>query len=205
LRVFLETERLLLRSFTETDAENLFELDSDPEVMRFLTGGRATPRDVIEKEVLPRFLEYHQRFAGFGYWAAIEKSTGDFLGWFEFRPPEKAAPREAELGYRLRRSVWGKGYATEGSRALVRKGFTEFEVERVVAFTMAVNMASRRVLEKLGMRLVRTSHEPWPDPIAGAERGEVEYELRKADWERQEAEPPDQAPGPVTEEGGLSA
>ena len=162
MQVYLETERLVLRRFTEADADNLFELEGDPEVMRFLTGGRPTPREVIRTETLPRFLHYYERLEGFGFWAVIEKVTGEFLGWFEFRPPEGGGPGEVELGYRLRRSAWGKGYATEGSRALIRKGFTELGVRRVVAETMAVNTASRRVMKKAGLRLVRTFYRSWP-------------------------------------------
>ena len=187
MQVFLETERLVLRRFTEADVDHLFDLDSDPEVMRFLTGGKPTPREVIRNETLPRILHYYERFEGFGFWAAIERSTGAFLGWFEFRPPEGSGPDEAELGYRLRRSAWGKGYATEGSRALIRKGFTELGVQRVVAETMAVNIASRRVMENAGLTLERTFHRSWPNPIEGAEQGEVEYALRKVDWEQQQA------------------
>jgi RimJ/RimL family protein N-acetyltransferase len=185
MQVFLETERLVLRRFTEADVDNLFDLDSDPDVMRFLTGGKPTPRDVIRNEILPRFLHYYERYAGFGFWAAIDKSTGQFLGWFHFRPAEGSGPDEVELGYRLRKSAWGKGYATEGSRALIRKGFTELGVRRVVASTMAVNAASRRVMEKAGLTLARTFHRSWPDPIEGAEHGEIEYALWKADWEQQ--------------------
>jgi RimJ/RimL family protein N-acetyltransferase len=92
-----------------------------------------------------------------------------------------------ELGYRLRPSTWDKGYATEGADALIRKGFTEFGVTRVVANTMVVNVASRRVMEKLGMRLARTYFLDWPEYIEGAEHGDVEYVLLKADWEQQEA------------------
>jgi RimJ/RimL family protein N-acetyltransferase len=187
MQIFLETERLVLCRFTEADVDNLFDLDSDPEVMRFLTGGKPTPREVIRNETLPRILHYYERFAGFGFWAAIEKSTGEFLGWFEFRPPEGGGPDEVELGFRLRRSAWGKGYATEGSRALIRKGFTELGVRRVVAQTMAVNTASRRVMEKAALTLVRTFHQEWQEPIEGAEQGEVEYALTKAAWEQLEA------------------
>ena len=187
MQVFLETERLVLRRFTGADVDNLLDLDSDPEVMRFLTGGKPTPREVIRDETLPRILHYYERFAGFGFWAAIERSTGDFLGWFEFRPQEGSGTDEAELGYRLRRSAWGRGYATEGSRALIRKGFSELGVRRVVAETMAVNIASRRVMEKAGLTLERTFHRSWPNPIEGAEQGEVEYAFTKADWERQQA------------------
>ena len=180
--VYLETERLVLRRFTEADADYLFDLDGDPEVMRFLTGGKTTPREAIREDTLPRFLRSYERFEGFGVWAAIERSTGDFLGWFEFHPPEGRGPGEAELGYRLRRSAWGKGYATEGSRALILKGFTELDVRRVVAETMAVNAASRRVMEKAGLTHVRTFHQRWPERIEGDEHGDVEYALTKADY-----------------------
>jgi RimJ/RimL family protein N-acetyltransferase len=78
----------------------------------------------------------------------------------------------------------GKGYATEGSVALIRKAFEELGVQRVAAFAMAVNAASRRVMEKAGLKHVRTFHESWSDPIPGMEHGEVEYELRKEDWDR---------------------
>jgi RimJ/RimL family protein N-acetyltransferase len=147
MQVFLETDRLVLRRFTSADADNLVSLDADPDVMRFVTGGVPTSREEIENEVLPAFLAYYQRYEGYGFWAVIEKETGEFLGWFHFRPHEDGAPGEVDLGYRLRKSAWGKGYATEGSRALIRKGFTEFGVQRVVAEALAVNQASRRVPE----------------------------------------------------------
>jgi RimJ/RimL family protein N-acetyltransferase len=185
MRVFLETERLLLRRFTESDVANLHDLDGDPEVMRFVNGGKPVSRDVIREETLPRFLRAYERFEGFGVWAAIERSTGEFVGLFELYPRKDAGPNEVELGYRLRRSAWGKGYATEGSRALIRKGFTELGVQRVVAETMAVNAASRRVMEKAGLKYVRTFHQEWPERIEGDEHGDVEYALTKTDWGRQ--------------------
>ena len=85
MEVFLETDRLLLRRFTTDDVGNLVELDGDPDVMRFITGGRPTPREAVRDDVLPAFLDYYRRFAGYGFWAAIEKSTGGFLGWFHLR------------------------------------------------------------------------------------------------------------------------
>ena len=184
MRVFLKTERLLLRRFTESDVANLHDLDNDPEVMHFINGGRPVSRDVIREETLPRFLRAYERFEGFGVWAAIERSTGEFVGWFEFYPRKGVSPEEVELGYRLRRSAWGKGYATEGSRALIRKGFTELGVQRVVAETMTVNAASRRVMEKEGLAYVRTFHQEWPERIEGDEYGDVEYAVTKSDWER---------------------
>ncbi len=195
MQVFLETDRLVLRRFTEADVDNLFELNGDPEVMRFLNGGKPTPRDAIQTDILPRFLHYYERCDGFGCWAAIEKSTGEFLGWFAFRPPEGSSPDEVELGYRLRKAAWGKGYATEGSRSLIRKGFTELGVRRVIANTMTVNHASRRVMEKVGLTLVRTFFMTWPDVIDGSEHGDVEYALQKADWEQQEGAVRERLPG----------
>ena len=187
MEIFLETPRLLLRRFTEEDVENLFQLDSDPDVMRYINGGRPTPRHMIEKEILPAYLDYHRRFQEFGFWAAIEKSTGDFLGWFHFLPNGETK-EEAELGYRLRKSAWGKGYATEGSRALIRKGFSDLGVQRIFAETMVVNAGSRRVMEKAGLVLDRIFHQEWPEPIEGDEDGDVQYALSRKDWKRLEAE-----------------
>lgn len=182
MQVFLETERLVLRRFTAADVEALLELDSDPEVMRFISGGKPTPRAAIEHDILPALLAYYGRFAGYGFWAVIEKASGQFLGWFHFRPPHGGPQHEAELGYRLRKAAWSKGYATEGARALIRKGFTDYDVQRVVASTMLVNVASRRVMEKAGLKLVRTFHQEWPERIDGDEQGDVEYALTRAEW-----------------------
>ncbi|WP_433540653.1 GNAT family N-acetyltransferase [Streptosporangium sandarakinum] len=183
MKIFLETERLTLRELTDADADRLFELDGDPEVMRFLNGGRPTPREEILGRVLPRMLRRHDLFGHPGYWAAEIRSTGEFIGWFEFRPlVEEDAPETVELGYRLRRTAWGKGYATEGARALVREGFTGLGVERVVARTMAVNTGSRNVMEKAGLRHVRTFFADWPETIPGSEHGEVEYALTGDEW-----------------------
>ena len=196
MQVFLETKRLVLRQFTQADAGDLQDLYNDPDVMRFINGGKPATRDAIERAVLPRFLRYYERSDGYGFWAAIEKATGAFLGWFSLKPPEGGSPDDVELGYRLRTSAWGKGYGTEGSRALIRKGFTELGMRRVFATTYEENIASRRVMEKAGLTLVRTYRFTAADLAAqsigqGASDGlwegdEVEYALEKADWERQE-------------------
>ncbi|MBV6702094.1 GNAT family N-acetyltransferase [Kitasatospora aureofaciens] len=182
MSVFLTTERLVLRRFTVADVEHLVELDGDPEVMRYLAGGVSTSREVVETELLPLYLAHYERYGTLGWWAAEERGSGAFLGWFEFRPTEEGERGEVELGYRLRRAAWGRGYATEGARALIRRGFTGLGVERVVAYTMAVNAGSRRVMEKSGLAYVRTFHEDYPEAIAGSEHGEVEYALEWADW-----------------------
>jgi RimJ/RimL family protein N-acetyltransferase len=191
----LVTGRLVLRRFTRDDVGGLLALDGDPAVMRFLDS-RLKARADIEAEVLPRLLSYHQRHPGFGYWAADTREDGEFIGWFGLHPvtPSAAAmvhwpdrpdgTRTASVGYRLRRSAWGRGYATEGTRSLVSLAFTDLGVEQVVATTMAVNAGSRRVMEKAGLRYARTVHVDWADPLPGTERGEVEYRLRRADWAR---------------------
>ncbi|GAA0823576.1 GNAT family N-acetyltransferase [Streptosporangium amethystogenes subsp. fukuiense] len=182
--VFLETERLVLRAFTEADADHLLVLDNDPGVMRFINGGRPTSLETIQAWTLPRLLHVHPGFGTRGYWAAEEKNTDAFLGWFEFRPLADHSPTVVELGYRLHRAAWGSGYATEGSRALIRKGFTDLGVERVTANTMAVNTGSRRVMEKAGLSFVRSFTGDWPEAIEGSEHGEVEYELTRTEWEQ---------------------
>lgn len=188
MTVFLATERLVLLEFTEADADLLIELDSDAEVMRYLTGGRPTPPEVVRDRTLPAILALYRRPPGLGFWAAVDRAGGEFLGWFEFRPTRDGEVREVELGYRLRRSAWGGGRATEGCQALMEKGFTELGVQRVTANTMAVNAASRRVMEKVGLRHVRTYHGDWPEAIPGSEHGEVEYALTRDQWLRDRAD-----------------
>jgi RimJ/RimL family protein N-acetyltransferase len=182
MSVYLETARLRLRDFTPDDVDNLVALDADPEVTRFLNGGQPTPREVVRAQILPRFLGWHERGAGHGYWAAIEQAGGDFIGWFHLRPPADD-PTVLELGYRLRRSAWGKGYATEGARALIDKGFAELGARRVMATTLAENAASIRVLEKVGLTLARRFRYEGPDPAAWhVGREAVEYALDRDDY-----------------------
>ena len=84
--IILETPRLALRQFTEDDVDNLFDLNSDPEVMRYLTGGTPTTRAKIRDEIIPFYLDAYQRFDRLGAWAAESAASGEFLGWFHFRP-----------------------------------------------------------------------------------------------------------------------
>lgn len=181
MRVHLQTARLTIRRFTAADEDDLVSLNSDPEVMRYITGGQPIGREEIRDEIIPFHLAAYDRHPGFGTWAAEDIGTGQFLGWFHLRP--RRSDGAIDLGYRLRRSAWGNGYATEGSRALIAKGFTEHAIGRVVAGTMTGNLASRRVLEKCGLTLVRTDPAGEPHAIGGADRGDVEYQLTRADWE----------------------
>ncbi|HSZ40639.1 MAG TPA: GNAT family N-acetyltransferase [Trebonia sp.] len=183
----LETPRLVLRRFTPDDVDNLFRLNSDPEVMRYLTGGKPTPREEIRDQVIPFHLAVYGRLDRLGTWAAESAATGEFLGWFHFRPGPDGDTANVDLGYRLRRAAWNKGYATEGSRALIGMGFTDLGVGRVFAHTMTVNAASRRVMEKCGLTLVRTIPYQGAYVMEDAEQGEVEYALTKTEWESRAA------------------
>jgi RimJ/RimL family protein N-acetyltransferase len=164
-------ERLWLRRFTAADADNQWKGNGKKE--------KGKP-------------ERTGRFSFFLFPFAFSLA---FLGWFHFRPAEGAGPNEVELGYRLHQAAWGQGYCTEASRALIRKGFTELGVRRVVASTYADNLASRRVMEKAGLTLVRTYRLTPAELLAlyGItcpelfDGDDVEYALDRADWEQQGA------------------
>lgn len=187
MRIILKTPRLTIRQFTEDDVDNLFNLNSEPEVMRYL--GRPVPREVLQVEIIPFHLGVYERLDRLGTWAAESADSGEFLGWFHFRPGPDGDITNIDVGYRLRRSTWNKGYATEGSGALINMGFTDLGVQRVFGHTMTVNIASRRVMEKCGLTLVRTTPYDGPDAdvIDGAEHGEVEYALTRPEWQARTA------------------
>lgn len=161
----LETERLLLRGFagTDDDARLLFELDSDPEVTRYLGPSVLPDVEAYLERFRTKWLPFYTNPAH-GFWAAIEKATGEFAGWFFLRPSvEYLFAKEAgwhratdlEIGYRLRRAVWGRGLATEASMLLVRRGLAEPETTCVVSSTLVTNRRSWRVMEKVGMTRIR--------------------------------------------------
>lgn len=191
MHVFLETKRPLLRRFTDDNVDNLYNLDSDPEVMRYITGGTTTPREEIAHDYLPAFLSYYTRFEGYGFWVVIDKATGQFLGWFHLRPRTGQPTDEPELGYGLRREAWGMGYGTEGARALIDKAFRGPGAQRVLDTAFQANLASRRIMEKSGMTLARTYHLDREQlvELLGITSPElvddqlVEYAVTRTEWE----------------------
>ena len=170
-----------MRQFTLDDAPLLYALDSDPEVMRYISKGVPTPLEKITGKVLPKWLRYYETSDHLGFWAAHERASGDFIGWFHLRP-DRFAPEEMELGYRLMRRFWGRGYATEGACALVEKAFTDWGIDRVVAATLVDNTASQRVMEKCGLRF--ETQFTYPESLLPgwtvAERKAVKYGVRRA-------------------------
>ncbi|GLY04222.1 MULTISPECIES: GNAT family N-acetyltransferase [Actinoplanes] len=184
MNAYLETDRLTLRHFTADDADLLTELDSDPAVMRYLTGGEPTPPDHYRERGLRNILACYEKWNGdFGLFAAYEKGQGAFIGWFHLRPDWDGPLDEVELGYRLRQAAWGNGYATEGSRALLAKGFTELGVRLAWGETMCSNVTSQKVLEKAGMTVACALETP-PDMlmVEGAEQGGLRYEISREQW-----------------------
>ena len=170
--VLLETDRLVLRRFEDTDADAalLVELDSDPEVMRYIRPytpyTAAEYRDRIRTVYLRQYAAHPAR----GVFAAHEKPAGGFVGWFIFRTATEyrlaaevgwTRPTDVELGYRLRRAAWGRGLATEAARALVRLADADREITAVVAAALRPNRASTRVMEKCG--LTRTGEVRLPE------------------------------------------
>lgn len=176
--IFLETDRVLLREFEETDVSILVNLDSDPAVMKYLTDGR--PSTLFEAaSALNRILTLKQKDLGkFGVWIAIEKSTGNFMGWFLFRPckndPDNV--KSIELGYRLKKQFWGKGFATEVSSTLIKKGFEELGVEIIWAKTMKRNLQSQKVMQKIGLSFECEFIE---NEFPGPHKEAVRYSLKR--------------------------
>jgi RimJ/RimL family protein N-acetyltransferase len=181
----LRTERLLLVPLADRHLELEVELDSDPEVLRYLSG-RAHSRDEVA-ESHARRMAMANKVDGLGHWIAFASAAeGEFIGLMMLPPahgPDQPDdPTVADLGYRLLRRHWRKGFASEASRALLRHAFDTVGQSRVIAQTMAVNVGSRSVMEAVGMRYVRTFFPPYDDPLPGADQGDVEYEITREMW-----------------------
>ena len=173
----LETDRLTLRPVTPADRADLMALESDSEVMRYLNGGQPVPDAGLSDAdfLTPRGNEPEVL-------AGIHRASGAFIGWFAlFDDGLIHGLRTAEIGYRLSRAAWGNGYATEGVRALIEAAFASMGFDRIRSETMAVNRASRRVLEKAGLLHIKTLFPPPAFQIAGAEHGDVIYEIRRTE------------------------
>ncbi|MGC5248274.1 GNAT family N-acetyltransferase [Gordonia sp. DT219] len=181
--MIIETSRMLLRPVERDDIDDLVRLDSDPLVMRFVSSGDATPRSTIEDWVVPR-AQTELRTGRGGMWTVIDRRYGAFLGWVSLRAPRHSSRPELELSYRLRREYWGRGLATEAARIVTDRAFTDLAAQRLFASATSTHTASRRVMEKLGMRVCGIHVGDEYDPHGF---GEVEYDLLREDWQRRNA------------------
>jgi len=150
---FLTSTRLYLRPFVPSDWEKIYELDSDPEVMKYLTQFAKDKKSDYPK-IIEHCMAYYQENPGFGVWAAIEKETEEFIGWFMLKKYQYS--NHQELGYRLMKKYWERGYATEMSLKLVEYGFSEKSLSKIVAITHPENIGSQKVLKKAGMKYIKT-------------------------------------------------
>jgi RimJ/RimL family protein N-acetyltransferase len=182
----IRTRRLALVPLSDEHLEYEVELDSDPEVHRYLNP-RGRTRAEVSRDHVAR-MERGRRVDGLGVWAGFARGVDPpgFVGLWMLQPPhgpsQPFVPGQADLGYRLLRSRWRQGFGGEGARELLRHGFEDLGLTRIFAQTMAVNRPSRAMLESLGLSFVRAFHEEYDEPVPGHEEGEVEYELQRADW-----------------------
>ena len=153
MKVILETDRLLLREYVEEDAEAFLKLNTDPEVLRFVPD-----KALLNVEQARQILIDHPiadyRKHGFGRGACILKRTDEQIGFAGLKYLEELGA--VDVAYRLLPAHWGQGLATEAALAAVRYGFTNLALQRIIGLVMPENIASVRVLEKVGLRYAET-------------------------------------------------
>lgn len=176
-KIFIETHRLILRELIADDAERMFLLDSNPEVMKYL--GQKILTKVEESAVLIDKIRKQYEENGIGRWAVVEKSSGLLIGWCGLkilREETNGYKDIYELGYRFLPESWGKGYASESAKAALDYGFHTLNVDVIYAYALCDNSASNHVLRKLGFLDKGT----FVDPLDHEEC--FWYELKKEDF-----------------------
>ncbi len=172
-----DTSRLTFRLLSDADKQLLWELDQDPEVMRYINGGKCSTMEDMDNILLPRMYKYRNPEKGWGMWGVWTKDDNIFIGWILVRPcnffNDDTEYDNMEMGWRFNRSTWGKGYATEAARAVADEQAKLDEVKKLSAIAVPDNEASRRIMEKLGMDYIRTYLHK--DPIGDVEA--VYYEM----------------------------
>lgn len=146
MKKILETERTYLREMTPDDAQNAFELNSDPLVIQY-TGDVSFESEEEARMFLTKY-DHYEKY-GFGRWAVILKETNEYLGWCGLK--YSADEDEFDIGFRFHQRFWNKGFASETARACIQLGFEKFNMETIVGRAMKENLASIRVLEKCGL------------------------------------------------------
>lgn len=145
----LETDRLKLIPLALEHIDNLADLDSDPEVMHYITDG--VPRDrKHQEEAVPRVIKYMEENPGLGLWVAFLKDSQEFMGWYILKHlPDNG---EVEVGFRLKKKFWGNGYSTEAGKKLIHHGFETVGLKRIAAIVRPDNLASQAVIKKIGLK-----------------------------------------------------
>ncbi|MEQ8519485.1 MAG: GNAT family N-acetyltransferase [Cytophagales bacterium] len=148
MKTLIETERLVLREIGLNDKAEMFRLHSHPEVQKFTGEAPLKSIEEMEEAIKTRSIDYKKY--GFGRWATFLKDEMHFIGWagLAYLPEFD----EIDLGYRFLPNYWGKGYATEVSRAILHYGFDKLNLNRIIAIAMKENKASIKVMEKVGMK-----------------------------------------------------
>lgn len=157
MEFILETERLYLRKVNFDDVEDLFEMDSDTEVHKYIENNPVNSKEQIMAVITMLNQQYDEN--GIARWAVIDKYTKECIGWAGlkyFREPLNNHSNFYELGYRFKRKHWGKGYATEASQAILKYGFDNFNINSIFAITHLENKNSINVLQKLGFQFKET-------------------------------------------------
>jgi RimJ/RimL family protein N-acetyltransferase len=157
MQIFAQTERLILREIMPSDDQGMFELDSDPEVHTYL--GRKPFTHIEESRNIIEFIREQYRYNGIGRWAAVDKATGEFIGWAGLKlitEPINYKSNYYDLGYRFIRRYWGKGFATEAARASIEYGFITLHLREIYAMADIHNIASQQVLTKVGLHYIET-------------------------------------------------
>jgi RimJ/RimL family protein N-acetyltransferase len=154
-KFYIETERLILRDLLPSDAAKMFKLDSNPDVHKFL--GNRPIQKIEQAEEVIKIVRQQYLDNGIGRWATIEKSSGDFIGWSGLKfvtITENNHTNFYDVGYRFMPKYWGKGYATESAKAALEYAFKTMNVNEVIGTCHEENIASRRALEKCGLKFV---------------------------------------------------
>ena len=177
----LAAPRLRLRRWRPADRTPFAVLNADPEVARYLSG----PMTTADSDALIDRIEAGFEINGFGLWAVEVTATGEFIGFTGLSRPRFDAPfmPAVEVGWRLARSAWGHGYATEAARAALAHGFGPGDLDEIVSFTTVTNARSRAVMDRLGM--TRDPADDFDHPMLAADhplRPHVLYRLTRAEW-----------------------
>jgi [ribosomal protein S5]-alanine N-acetyltransferase len=145
-KIILETPRLYLYEMALEDAADFYELNSDPDVMRY-TGDDSFDDVEAARNLVRNYKQYELH--GYGRWTMVNKQTGEFIGWCGIRYFDEIG--QTDIGYRLLKKHWNNGYATEAAQASINFGFTHFGLQRIIGRAHKDNGASIRVFEKLGL------------------------------------------------------